>query len=90
MDKLTFDLILDLADKGYTVSFRKNERYPTPVQVICIDLRKGDNQVTWYVDTGVNLHVTISTDKLVAEGLVRAMLDFDHKFRREEKKHDQN
>lgn len=80
MGQLTFDTILHLAEKGYTVIFRKSAVHPDTMRVIRVELRKGDNHTVCNVDLSGHSITTLSTDSLVAKGLQRALLEYECAF----------
>lgn len=82
MGKLTFDMILVLAGKGYTVSFRKNTEYPAPLQVIAIKLVKGEYMYDYSIDITHHSITGLTTDGLIAKALQRAMVEIEYEERK--------
>ena len=83
MGQKTFDMILHLASKGYTVSFSKAEYY-RPATVLRLELCKEDKHQVRLVDISIkHLPYGMNTDDLISKTLDMAELEFEYEFEKE-------
>lgn len=83
MGQKTFDMILRLASKGYTVSFSKAEGFK-PSTVLRLELRKKDKHQVRLVDISIkSLPYSMNTDDLISKTLDMVEWEFEYEFEKE-------
>lgn len=82
MGQMTFDTMLHIINKGYTVKFDKSSLLG---QVMRIELSKDGKRHDTYVDITTNPFIKVSTDELVARVLRHALFDFEYQQGEEQK-----
>ena len=88
MTELALDKVLDLAKKGFKVSFEQAPEYPSFCKVLRIEVSKGDKHSVELMDISkVTRDVTqMSTDQLISRHLRKVEWEFAYAFEKEDNK----
>ena len=83
MGQKTFDMLLHLVGKGFTVSFSKAESF-RPATVLRLELCKDDKHRVELIDISISrLPNGITTDDIITRYLQRGEWIFENEFERE-------